>query len=421
LKLWSCSMAKIKNRLSDSLAKLSSIYVNDFWQTIDLSYEVDGSSELFEGFSDFKQLKIELLNNSTHGTLFKDDIQLFQTDINSPMVFLFAVKMPSGGTVTCTITDVNEVIVTSIVTVLNLSQSDAVINAPGVLSPQWNIFRSDTIELPPGQEVPAMNIAIEFEPTNSNEPFYFTTPALYPAYEFAITNIAVPIITSLLPNVISETDFYSETKPDLPIRRLIDVAYSGLGDSMELTQDFAYIDKEEGFLSNLDNTKSTLVNSSIASLETLIWLCKFTGTQPLTRFIFSPEFVGDAFVLNTSNLNSDNQIRLTGYTELNPPLSDVAFQKTFLRWQLDTGYYGKNAGSMNSIVEATKLVLINDKTVVAEFDYSTNPFEINIQTKWFETIGAIGPEVVGQSSLIVLESIERARPLGTKITHEYVA
>jgi hypothetical protein len=217
-----------------------------------------------------------------------------------------------------------------------------------------------------------------------------------------------------------QADLDAETAPDRAMLRLIDIATLGLGESLELTREFAYVDTEEGFSSSDSLTKSTLVNSSVAELETLIWLCKFSGTQPITRFNFSPEIVFDAFILESSDLNSEDQLRLTSFTDLNPPLLDTAAQETLLRWQLDTGYYGKNAGTLNALTEATKLQLINTKTVYVAYDYDAAPYEINIQTKWSETIGAIGPEVIGQSSEIILESIEPARPLGTKITHEYV-
>lgn len=414
-------MVGIQNRLSDALSKLESVHVQNFWQNINLDYEVAGSSELFNGFSNFKQLKLSLTNNYTSGSLYREDVQLFSTDGNKPIVFLFAVKMPSGGVVTCTVSDVNQVTGVVSTTVVNLNQSDAVINAPGILSPQWNIFRSNMFTLTSGQQTPAVDIDILFQPNNPAEEFYFTTPAIYPAYEFISKNQAVGAIASWIPDVFVQADLSAETSPDVAMHRLIDIAYLGLGESMQLTKDFAYIDIEEGYLPELENTKSKLVNSSVAELNTLIWLCKFSGTQPITRFNFSPESITDSFVLNTSQLDSGDQLRLTGFTELNPPLLDVAAQETLLKWQLDTGYYGKNAGTMNAIIEATKLQLINNKEVIINYDYATEPFVINLQTRWSETIGAIGPEVVGQSSDIVLESIKPTKPLGTKVTHEYIA
>lgn len=413
-------MPGVQNRLTDSLAKLQSIYAEDFWQTSTLNYEVAGSSELFDGFSEFKQLKLSIPAGNQSGVLYHEDIQLRAADADIDIVFLFAVKMPSGGIVTCTIADVNQVSGATTVTTLNLSQSDAVINAPGILSPQWNIFRSDMFQIPSGQLLPAVNVEIAFEPNDPTEDFYFTTPAIYPAYEFGSANLAVPAIASFLPDVMFQADLDAETTPDRAMLRLIDIAYLGLGESMQLTQDFAYIDTEEGYDPNIDTTKSKLVNSSVADLDTLIWLCKFTGTQPITRFNFSPETIADAFVLDSSDLDSGDQLRLTSYSELNPPILDVQAQETLLRWQLDTGYYGKNAGTMSAVTEAAKLQLINEKEVTVIYDYGTEPFVINIQTKWSETLGAIGPEVIGESSPIVLESIEPARPLGTKITHEYV-
>jgi hypothetical protein len=413
-------MVGVRNRLSDSLAKLQNIYDVDFWSGSNLEIGQGGSSELFDGFSEFKQISLKVTAGNQSGTLFHEDIQLEEGDFNQDIVFLFAVKMPSGGLITCSIADVDLVGGATTTTALNLSQSDAVINAPGILSPQWNIFRSNMFQLESNQQLPAININIIFEPNDPNETFYFTTPAVYPAYEFSSANDSVALIASYLPDVMFQADLDAETTPDRAMLRLIDIATLGLGESLELTREFAYVDTEEGFSSSDSLTKSTLVNSSVAELETLIWLCKFSGTQPITRFNFSPEIVSDAFILESSDLNSEDQLRLTSFTELNPPLLDTDAQETLLRWQLDTGYYGKNAGTLNALTEAAKLQLINTKTVYVTYDYDTAPYEINIQTKWSETIGAVGPEVIGQSSEIILESIEPARPLGTKITHEYV-
>ena len=173
-------MVGVRNRLSDSLAKLQNIYDVDFWSGSNLEIGQGGSSELFDGFSEFKQISLKVTAGNQSGTLFHEDIQLEEGDFNQDIVFLFAVKMPSGGLITCSIADVDLVGGATTTTALNLSQSDAVINAPGILSPQWNIFRSNMFQLESNQQLPAININIIFEPNDPNETFYFTTPAVYP-------------------------------------------------------------------------------------------------------------------------------------------------------------------------------------------------------------------------------------------------
>ena len=118
---------------------------------------------------------------------------------------------------------------------------------------------------------------------------------------------------------IIESDLNADVLPDAPLLRLIDVATVSLGEALLLTEEFAYVDIEDGFNDSINQTKSKLINYDVAILEYLVWLCKFNGTRPVTRFESSLDSVGDPFVLNTSTLNSSNTLRLTSYLTLNPP------------------------------------------------------------------------------------------------------
>ena len=414
-------MAGIVNRLSSNQSLLTVVDTQGSWISSDITATVDGQSELFESAGNpHRQLKCTLINPATSGTLSLNQIQFPASEAETPLIFIFAVRMPSGGTITTTLTPVGIVGASSVVDTVNLEQSAATINAPGILSPQWFIFRTTPLVVG-GSVTFAVDIEISFAPTALGEEFYFTTPSLYPQYEFFSQNRAVAEIASRLPSVIIESDLNADVLPDAPLLRLIDVATVSLGEALLLTEEFAYVDIEDGFNDSINQTKSKLINYDVAILEYLVWLCKFNGTRPVTRFESSLDSVGDPFVLNTSTLNSSDTLRLTSYLALNPPPLTRTAQETLLRWQLEYGYYGRNAGTIPALTAAAQLMLVGTQYVDITYDYDTLPFVINIATKWDETYGATGPELIGESSNLVLDAIKYSKPLGVLVNHEMVA
>lgn len=421
-------MAGVVNRLVGAQSLLSAVNTGTSWSSSNMTVTIDGASELLQNSgTQYKQLKCVLNSPNTSGTLSLNEIQLSTGDANRPLVFVFAVKMAAGGTVTTTLTHDDEPLTEIVTTSVNLQQSAAAVNAPGVLSPQWFVYRTDPLTIVEPEGIPSVSISIQFTPTNTAEAFYFTTPALYQQYEFAVNNDAVTTLAARLPEIMVDIDTTADVVPDVPLLRFLDVASLGLGDSLRYVRDFAYLDISEGYDDSDNSTKSTMVNSDVATFAYLVWLAKFSGTSPVTRFESSLEYVADAFVLGAtegdggSTLNSTDMLRLTSYTSLNPPALTEAEQETLLRWQLDYGYYGRNAGTIPAITEAAKLMLVGTEYVGVAYDYDAEPFTIDIQTKWSETYGAIGPEVIGQSSELVLEAVSYARPLGTLIRHEMIA
>ncbi len=420
-------MTGIINRLSSNQSLLSVINAQDGWVSSNIAVTIDGQSELFEQTNNpHRQLECFLIDQQTSGSLTLNQIQFPASETDLPLIFIFAIKMPSGGVITTTLTPVGVAGVSSVINTVNLQQSAATVNAPGILSPQWFIFRTSPL-IVEGSSVFAVDIEISFAPTEAGEAFYFTTPSLYPQYEFFSQNRAVGEIASYLPAVLIETDLNADIVPDVSMLRLIDVATLGLGEALLMTEEFAYLDNEDGFNDSNNKTKSKFINYDIAVLEYLVWLCKFNGTRPVTRFESSLEYVSDPFVLGETEgdagsvLNSTDSLRLTSYLTLNPPALTRTAQENLLRWQLEYGYYGKNAGTIPALVSATKLMLIDTQFVGIAYDYDTEPFVINITTKWNETFGTTGPELIGQPSDLVLYAVDFSRPLGVLINHELVA
>jgi hypothetical protein len=410
-------MVGVQNRLTGAAKLCSAINNNEQWNTVNLVSGEILTSELVPN-SSYKQLSLTVQNGQPSGQLTLGPIQLLAADTNRPIILLFAAKLPSGGTITTFVVDESSVVSNVTTTAVVSEQSNAAVNAPGLLSPQWFIFRSDSIVVE--AETPTISIYITFQPNDLTETFYFTTPAVYHKYEFFISNPAVPAIASLLPTVFLDIDSESQESLDVPLLRLIDILNLGLGESLELMSDFAYSDIEDGYIESDNSTKSTLAHHEIADIDTLLWLAKFNGTNPILRFNSSLEISSEPFVLDVSVLNGTDVIRLTSYDELNPPALTIAAQETLLRWQMEYGYYGRNAGTLPAIVAAAKLMLIDNQNVSISYDYSVEPFVVDMQTQWFETIGAAGPEDIGNESQLILEAIAPARPLGTLVRHEMI-
>ena len=408
-------MVGVQNRLTGAASFCSSINNIGQWNTINLTSGEITTSELVPN-SNFKQLALTVQSGQASGQLTLGPVQLLSSDSNRPIILLFAAKLPSGGTITAEIVDESAVITNVTTTAVVSQESNAAVNAPGLLSPQWFIFRSDPITIE--AETPTISIYITVQPNNVSETFYFTTPSVYHKYEFFISNPAVPAIASLLPEVFLEIDSESQESLDVPLLRLIDILNLGLGESLEITGNFAYSDIEDGYVESDNSTKSLLAHHEVASIETLLWLAKFNGTSPVLRFNASSQLSSEPFILDVSVLNGTDVIRLTSYEELNPPAVTVSAQETLLRWQMEYGYYGRNAGTLPAILAAAKLMLIDNQNVSISYDYDIEPFTIDIQTQWFETIGAAGPEDIGSQSQLILEAISPARPLGVLVRHE---
>ena len=405
----------ITNRLTGVQETLTSTGGSLQWQVSGGTIYDGGISEL-SPFTNYRQLKLGV--TTTAVTLTLSNLVTFNVDGGLPFTFLFAIKMPSGGTITSSIQENTSVSILSAET-KTISAATASINAEGVGSPQWSIVRFNT-EIVGNITSPAFNISITIDPEDAGEFIYFTRPAFYPRYEFLSQNASLEDLMGYLPELFTETDFLVTDDLDLPMFRYIDVATSQMNEVSNNAIGYTFFDISEGYIEGETDLESSLVQTNNADLETLIWLAKFSGTLPITRFASSLEVDSEPFVLDSSTLGSADTIKITSYSELNPPAIDQEDQRILVKWQIDNGYYGINAGTDNAIKESAKLMLIGTKTVSLEYDYSTLPFEINVLTRWDETFGG-DESLIGQSSFLVLEAVSKARPLGVLVTHELVA
>ena len=405
------------NRLNDAQKHLTSFGTNTTWTATNATITIDSISELYPD-SDYKQIKLSLSPGASSCFLDLAVLHLQEDDLNNPLLFLAAFKMPAGGTVIGRLQNVENADEAFVETTLFVNSSDSVVNAPGVLSPQWNIFRSDPITLSVESGTPAIDINFEIVPNEPSEDVYFTVPACYRQFEALSENAVLPVIYGNMPSIFFSEDLEYQGKPDIPLTRFIDIATYTMDEIYKKLRGYLYLDVSEGYVDSDDETKSTLVNQDVADFKTLVWLAKFSGTRPISRFESSLDSLGDPFILDSSNLNSGAALRLTSFTELNPPALDLTAQEELVRWQLDYGYYGKNAGTLPAVQEAAKLMLVGEKELVTEYDFKSEPWTIHLYSPWDQTFGALGVEQIGSSSNLVLEAVSYAKPLGVLVTHE---
>jgi hypothetical protein len=199
-------------------------------------------------------------------------------------------------------------------------------------------------------------------------------------------------------------DFYweydsEEEYPTYPFFRLMDILSSAAGDVRRIYNGLFPYDTDE-FLTPDDQTgywaKSSLTTPALVREDYIPWLSQFNGTRIVRNVILSD---GSVYFNNKS------------------------LERDFVEWQLNTGYYGYAAGSRAAIQGAAQQFLIRTKdgtestrSVAVTTRYLDDPFVILVQTLENETLDA----AQGESSQLILNSVNMARPLGYKILHETV-
>lgn len=404
----------IVNRLTDNYFTLKSFGVSGTWKAGGGTTIADGGVTELTPTLSCRQIE---LTGGTSNSIYIDALTGDESFKDTQACFVFAIKIPSGGVVSVSFEDDS---IVSAAEVMNFAISGATpsVNAQGVASPQWSIIRAISPTFTSNS--PSLIITITIA-KNENEAIYFTSPVLVPQLEFLSNNTALrENLLPMLPDFMLEDDFTTVEPIDMPLARFMDVATSGIDNVVKETLNMTYLDILLGRDESNNDTLSTWVDTQVADFEHLVWLCKFVGTKPVTRFASSQDVATDPFLLDASTLNNADTLRLTSYSNLNPPTLDEEAQRNLLVWQVSTRNFGFNAGTDNAIKEAAKLMLIDTKTVSLTYNYVTNPFQIEINTAWYETLGADAGQI-GQSSTILLEAVQRAKPIGVVLTHVMTA
>ncbi len=292
---------------------------------------------------------------------------------------------------------------TTAVTVISIFNGSTYVSAsPVTTNIQNGIFtsvRSEALmvtDIPAGQDYNKIKISIEIT-GNSNQPITFTAPNLIHDFGF-YSNDFVAGSRQFLPDFYWEVDSVAEF-PSYPFFRLIDILTSAASDTRRESQRMYGVELEEFLLSDEQiefTARSSLVSPESLREEYSQWLAQFTGEKLYRNF-----------------QDKNNNLYFN-----NPSLV-----RDFLEWQIKNSFYGRAAGTRRAIIEAAKQVLVKTKdgtestrSVAVTPLYLDEPFTILVQTLTNETIDA----AVNESSDLVKQSVDLAKPLGYEIVHKTV-
>lgn len=222
-----------------------------------------------------------------------------------------------------------------------------------------------------------------------------------------------------IPKTFLRQDFAELTKnePTYPLMRLLDVMTNSAGEIFELHDSITHLLIEEGFEEDDLSSLSTLVSPQVAEIETLRWLAQFRGRNLVVTY--EPSTEGEEWQLFLLDEPIFGELDGVGVlATANASLMNISGGVLeYFRWQVETGYYGHGAGTLDALVSSIQLLLTGSKTVT--YDISSTGNEIKFYTNKTETFNG-DLLSIGDSSPFILAVLEPARPLGLIVTHELV-
>lgn len=172
------------------------------------------------------------------------------------------------------------------------------------------------------------------------------------------TWVANPVIQSMRPYIPGFYEHYdsTQTDPDYPFFRFVDVLTDAMSDVMYLYSDWFELEQRELVVDATKSdlsTKSRLTNYTAIRPENLAWISQFSGAKPKARINSSYPVSGEL--------------------------------ENFKQWQLNPAGYGRGAGTQAAIKEAARFVLSGTKSVVVGQRFDNNPWLISVTTLSSET------------------------------------
>lgn len=318
--------------------------------------------------------------NTDPVTIKLENINLFLSDNNRVLSFNSKVKCNSQISASCKLYIDND--------------SSVEPNEQYLSSGKYNAIQSNTATVDDDDSNHTATIELTIS-GHSQQPIFFTCPHLIHDLGFN-NNPIIGLIRRYLPDFYWELDSQSSS-PSFPFFKFIDALTHSAGDvRIEYGSMYGFeIDqlKNPEWISDYW-TKSSLVNISRIKDDYIPWFSQFSGEHII------------------QNIQDENN---TYYFD------NYFMSRDFIEWQLRTRRYGSAGGTRESIIDSARQVLIKTKdgesptrVVALTPNFGGDPFAIQIKTLTNETFDV---ENDGESSVLVLRAIERARPMGYKITH----
>jgi len=398
----------VRNRLPASAQKLTVLGETGSWFSDNDDYEIE-ASEFRPDDASYRQVsfvgQVELTISS---------VILEAEDHLDPIEFVFAAKMQSGGQIDVVLSDTSFVSGASQPSTFVVTPQPESAGSAALNDLSWGVYRTEPVYVnKQSLSAPRIDVTVTIVPNEASDVVYFANPVLSGTLDQAYYSEAARQMNQVIPDHFTQGN--GTENPPAAVMRFIDVAFSGMDQAMKAYRDYRFFTFVDGRDESLPETLSNLVWPSDAGLNEAKWLTQFTGTEPVAK-LSSTLDPSNPFVLDTSQLNGTDTLRFSTTGVNDPPLGTVEVTRDFLRWQAEYGYYGMNAGSIAAVRESVKRVMVEPREVTIDLQHD-GPFTVLVRTPWEQTYGA-SEDDVGEASPVVLEAIERARPIGVKITHE---
>lgn len=293
-------------------------------------------------------------------------------------------------------------------------EGSAVVALGGTDTPKWQLIRSVPVQVP---ENGRWSIQLQFRvvfSTLTDAHLHIARPTAHQSKRI-FSNGFLSSSFEYFPEIFLESDLadFTKNEPTYPLARIFDVMTTTSDEILDQFTAFEYLDRSEGGDPSNLATLSRLVNPQVCDSAYLSWLAQFRGRPILVTYQPSTEGIGwQIFTLNSSLLDGPDVLGSDATNLGGLP----AGLDAFARWQVQTGYYGHNAGTIEAMTSAIQRNLTGSKVV----NYTIGLNQIDFTTSQAETFGTV-VEDVGSSNSIILSLIEPARPLGMIVTHTLTA
>lgn len=264
-------------------------------------------------------------------------------------------------------------------------------------SGSYNAIHTNRAVVPDDENIHTATIQITISGLVGGQTAHVTMPHLI--HDLALFgNSFLGKARNFLPDFYFEIDSL-QSQPSYPFFRLLDILTSTAGE----------VFAEYGLMYGIEGSELLYENLTVA-----YWA---------QSSLVSPRSVKNKYVSWLSQFSGDFIRQNIYYSNGNPFFGNESIRRDFIEWQLSKGYYGRAAGSRIAMVEAAKQVLsYTDNGAQSTFSvsltprYQDEPFAIHIRTLANETPDANA----NQTSELVMQSVNWAKPMGYLITHETV-
>lgn len=245
-------------------------------------------------------------------------------------------------------------------------------------------------------------------------------PCIYGQVDF-VNNPVIEDVASYIPGAIKQT-IPLGSAPTYALGRFLEVLIAAYGDTYEKTDAFAYVDTSEGFSDSNPFSKSILVNPDMVLRAYADWLAQFTGTRIAISSVSSTpwgnlEATWDELDALDVATDPDDSVSWSAAESSDPQPVGI---EEFIRWQIETGYYGYKSGTYASVSESVKRVLSGTKYVGIQASIGM-AWYVTVFTLLSETPGVTGSTSVGDSVPEIAQILSEVRPLGVVMTHSVAA